>query len=466
MKRIAEKFLASWIEKDGRKPLMIRGARQVGKSTLVRLFAEKRGLNLIEVNLERYPGLSSEFELMDVKRIVREIDLGLGLGNALEQNTILFIDEIQVVPKAIQCLRYFYEDLPNLPVIAAGSLLEFALTNESFSMPVGRIEYCWLGPMTFFESVEAIGKTNLIRYFNGHNISNPVSEVVHGQMISLLRDYFLTGGMPEAVLAYSENANRSRVEEILSQIIQTYRDDFAKYSKQIQFPILQLVYDAMARSSGQKIKYVNISRDHKSSDLEKALNLLHMAQVIVKIFRCSANIPFKASVSVKRYKPFMLDLGLLSHLAGIRKLQKERLMNIDPATKGVLAEQFACQHLIHIEGFNSRPEGFYWFREGVNRNAEVDFLIKHEQHVIPVEIKAGIGGTLKSLQQFCYLKNCRLAVRFDLNPPSIQYVKAIIRINNRSEEVMFTLISLPLYLIEKTHNYLREIVPSLDVPAV
>ena len=150
MKRIAEEFLISWFERDGRKPLMVRGARQVGKSTLVRLFAEKRGLNLIEVNLERYPGLSSEFASMDVKRIVREIDLGLGLGNALEQNTILFIDEIQVVPKAIQCLRYFYEELPDLPVIAAGSLLEFALKDESFSMPVGRIEYCWIGPMTFF----------------------------------------------------------------------------------------------------------------------------------------------------------------------------------------------------------------------------------------------------------------------------------------------------------------------------
>ena len=149
MKRIAEEFLASWFERDGRKPLMVRGARQVGKSTLCG-FAEKRGLNLIEVNLERYPGLSSEFASMDVKRIVREIDLGLGLGNALGQNTLLFIDEIQVVPKAIQCLRYFYEELPDLPVIAAGSLLEFALKDESFSMPVGRIEYCWIGLDDFF----------------------------------------------------------------------------------------------------------------------------------------------------------------------------------------------------------------------------------------------------------------------------------------------------------------------------
>ncbi len=462
MKRMAEEFLASWFERDGRKPLMIRGARQVGKSTLVRLFAENRGLNLIEVNLERYPDLSPEFASMDVKRIIREIDLGMGLGNALEQNTILFIDEIQVVPKAIQCLRYFYEELPDLPVIAAGSLLEFVLTAETFSMPVGRIEYCWLGPMTFFESLEAIGKTNLFEYFKDHDISTPVSEAVHGQMISLLRDYFLTGGMPEAVFAFSVNENRSRVEEILNQIIQTYRDDFAKYSKKIQFPILQLVFDAMARSTGQKIKYVNISRDHKSGDLEKALNLLHMAQIVTKVFRTGASIPLNASISVKRYKPYMLDLGLLSHLVGIRKLKKEQLLNINPATKGVLAEQFACQHLIYLEGLSNRPEAFYWFREGVNRNAEIDFLIKHEQLVIPVEIKAGTGGALKSLQQFCYLKNCRLAVRFDLNPPSIQKVKAIIRINNRSEEAVFTLMSLPLYLIEKTHDYLRKIVPQLD----
>ncbi len=142
----------------------------------------------------------------------------------------------------------------------------------------------------------------------------------------------------------------------------------------------------MARITGQKIKYFNISRDYKSSDPEKVLNLLHMAQVITKVFRGSANIPFNASISVKRYKPFILDLGLLSHLAGIRKLQKERLLNIDPATKGVMAEQFACQHLIYLDGFSNRPEGFYWFREGVNRNAEVDFLIRHELYIIPVVV--------------------------------------------------------------------------------
>jgi hypothetical protein len=398
---------------------------------------------------------------MDVKKIIREIDLGLGLGNALEQNTILFIDEIQIVPKAIQCLRYFYEELPDLPVIAAGSLLEFALTNESFSMPVGRIEYCWLGPMSFFENLEAIGKSNLIQYFNDHDISDPVSETVHALMISFLRDYFLTGGMPEAVLEFSESTTHSRVVEILNQIIQTYRDDFAKYSKRIQFPMLQLVFDSMARGAGQKIKYVNISRDHKSADLEKALTLLHMAHVITKIFPCSASLPFNASVSVKHYKPYMLDIGLLSHLAGIKKLSMERFMKIDPASKGILAEQFACQHLIHLEGFISRPEGFYWFREGANRNAEVDFVIRHEQHIIPVEIKAGTGGSLKSLQQFCYLKNCQLAVRFDLNPPSVQKIKAIIRIKNKSEEVNFTLLSLPLYLIEKTHHYLKKAVSHL-----
>ena len=211
MHRKAKKFLEIWLKKNGRKPLIIRGARQVGKSTLVRLFAEKQGLKLIEVNLERYSGLAPEFASMDVKRVLREIDLGLGLGNALEQNTILFIDEIQVAPRAIQCLRYFYEELPELPVIAAGSLLEFALSEGSFSMPVGRVEYCWLGPMTFFENLEANGKSNLIRYFDDHSISDIVSENVHEQMLSYLRDYFITGGMPEAVLEFSSTANRTRI---------------------------------------------------------------------------------------------------------------------------------------------------------------------------------------------------------------------------------------------------------------
>ncbi len=462
MNRKAEKFLEIWLKADGRKPLIIRGARQVGKSTLVRLFAEKQGLRLIAVNLERYPGLAPEFASMDVKRVLKEIDLGLGLGNALEQNSILFIDEIQVAPKAIQCLRYFYEELPELPVIAAGSLLEFALSEDSFSMPVGRVEHCRLGPMTFFENLEANGKNNLVGYFNNHSIADAVSENVHGQMLSHLRDYFITGGMPEAILEFSSSASRSRVEDILNQILQSYRDDFGKYSKRVQFPILQLIFDFMGRGAGQKIKYVNISRNHKSADLEKALNLLHMAQVVTKTVKCSANIPFNASVSTKLYKPYMLDIGLLSHISGIKKLKKEDLMRIDPANKGVLAEQYACQHLIHLDGFRSRPESFYWFREGVNRNAEVDFLITHEQYVIPVEIKAGTSGALKSLQQFCYLKKCPLALRFDLNLPSIQKVKAGIRIKNKTEEVRFILLSLPLYLIEKTHAYLEQAFSQLE----
>jgi len=462
MHRKAKKFLEIWLKKNGRKPLIIRGARQVGKSTLVRLFAEKQGLKLIEVNLERYPGLSPEFASMDVKRVLREIDLGLGLGNALEQNTILFIDEIQVAPKAIQCLRYFFEELPELPVIAAGSLLEFALSEDLFSMPVGRVEYCWLGPMTFFENLEANGKSNLIRYFDDHSISDIVSENVHEQMLSYLRDYFITGGMPEAVLEFSSTANRTRIEDILNQILQSYRDDFGKYSKRVQFPILQLIFDYMGRGVGQKIKYVNISRDHKSSDLERALGLLHMAQIITKTVKCSANIQFKASVSAKHYKPYMLDIGLLSHLSGIKKLKKGHLMHFNPANKGALAEQYACQHLIYLDGFRSRPESFYWFREGVNRNAEVDFLITHERYVIPVEIKAGTGGALKSLQQFCYLKKCPLALRFDLNLPSIQKVKAGIRIKNETEEVRFVLLSLPLYLIEKTHGYLEQAISQLE----
>ncbi|MCK5405190.1 MAG: ATP-binding protein [Desulfobulbaceae bacterium] len=463
MKRKAEKFLKNWLARDRRKPLVIRGARQVGKSTLVRLFAERQGLRLIEVNLERHPGLEKDFATMDVKRVIREIDLGLGLGNALEENTILFIDEIQVAPKALQCLRYFYEELPELPVIAAGSLLEFALSDDSFSMPVGRVEYCWLGPMSFFEYLEAGENSNLIRYFHDHVLPESVSLNVHEQMISHLRDFFLTGGMPEAVLEFSNTANRSRVDDILNLILQTYRDDFSKYSKRVQFPLLQLIFDYMGRGAGQKIKYVTISRNHKPANLEKALTLLRMAQIITKICSSSANIPFNASVSEKHYKPYSLDVGLLSYLAGIRKLRKEQLMSIDPAIKGILAEQYACQHLIYLEGLSSRPEGFYWFREGANRNAEIDFVIKHDHFVIPVEIKAGTGGSLKSMQQFCFQKKCPLALRFDLNLPSLQRVKAGIRIKNMNKEVNFMLLSLPLYLIEKTHEYLEQAASTLDI---
>jgi uncharacterized protein len=150
------------------------------------------------------------------------------------------------------------------------------------------------------------------------------------------------------------------------------------------------------------------------------------------------------------------NAGLLRYLFGIKKIKKNQLININPSNKGLLAEQFACQHLIHLEGFSNRPEGFYWYRKGANSNAEIDFVINHEQNIFPVEIKSGTGGSLKPIQQFCYQKKCTLALRFDLNPLSIQNIKAGIRIKNKTKEVNFILLSLPLYLIENTHVYLKQ----------
>lgn len=457
MQRFAEKNLVEWVKRKRRKPLMIRGARQVGKSTLVKLFAEKYNYNLIELNLERHHYLKSEFASMDVRKILKEIEFGLNLGNAESENTILFIDEIQVIPEAIQCLRYFYEEYNHIPVIAAGSLLEFALAKISFSMPVGRIEYLWLGPMTFFEFLTAMKSSHLINYFDNYSLTDIISDNVHQSMIRFLREYFIIGGMPESVLSYSESEQLEDSENILSNIPQTFHDDFAKYAKTHQRNTLGMVFDYISRGAGEKIKYVNISREISSKELEYALELLTMAQVITKVYKSDAEYPLNAGKSIKNYKLYSLDIGILRFLSKIRKLRSTDLMNTLFRNKGTLAEQYICQHLLCFEGLHLKPELHYWFREGNNRNAEIDFLLSFNQMIIPVEVKSGKSGSLKSLHQFCYQKQTPLALRFDMNPPSVQKVEVQVRINNRNEKVVFTMLSIPLYLVEKTESFLQQL---------
>ncbi|MBF0430766.1 MAG: AAA family ATPase [Fibrobacteria bacterium] len=453
-----------------RKPLIIRGARQVGKTELVRRFTQKKGLSLVEVNLERYPHLDEEFATMNPDRILREIEIGIGKAAIADKNVLLFIDEIQSSPAAIQCLRYFFEEKPSLPVIAAGSLIEFALARESFSMPVGRVDYCWLGPMTFQEYLVAIGKEHLTKYlseivFAPYSVTGDISplsqtyisQTVHEELIARLRDYFYIGGMPEAVKRYVDTGSPKSVDSVLHQIIQTYMDDFGKYAKDTAFGRLQTVFDFMGTGAGKKIKYINVSSEYKSKQLEEAFQLLSMAQVIIKVKNCKAVYPINAHIHEKGYRPFLVDIGLLRNLSGIEKLSKDELVTAASGTRGIMAEQFICQHFHFIRGFAQKPSTYYWYNSGNNRNAEIDFLLTHEEQVIPVEVKAGKSGTLKSLHQICFQKGFTYAVRFDVNPPSIQKVTVIVRHGNTNHSVGCILLSLPLYMVEQVKTALAQI---------
>ncbi len=432
MKREAEKNLKSWLTGKRRKPLVLRGARQVGKSTLVKNFAAAEGLVLNEINLERHLELKKVFASFDINRICAELDVLVG-RSVRAPGSILFLDEIQAVPEAIAALRYFYEDLPQLPVIAAGSLLEFALSDHRFSMPVGRIDYLHLGPMTFREFV-AETEAHLLPYLQEASAGQIIPESAHAALMKLVRTYSFVGGMPEAVLAFLESGSAIEAVPVHRSILQTYEDDFPKYAPKVDTALMQSIFRKIPAVVGQKVKYVNFARDVLSRDVKAALNCLMKARVCAAVYAssCSA-LPLEASLSDSAWKLLFLDVGLMNHACGVDSATIEHKDDIRLINEGAIAEQFVGQHLLYRSGGLETPSLCYWLRENRNANAEVDYVISFNGEILPIEVKAGAAGTMRSLKQFALEKNNKRALRFDANQASRQIIDD------------YELTSLPLY---------------------
>lgn len=454
MKRLAEQYLTEWHNSPYRKPMIVRGARQVGKSTMIRRFAKGCGLTLHEVNLERHITLSSVFATNDPKKIVQELAYICGNGPITGRESLLFLDEIQAVPEAIAALRYFHEELPELPIISAGSLLEFALSEHSFSMPVGRIQYLFLEPMSFEEMLLAMGKGSLLSLLQGYTLADHFPATAHHQLLELQRLYLLVGGMPEAIYRYRETESFEQVFDVHASIVDTYRDDFSKYARQSALLNLHRVFDYIPSAIGEKFKYVKVDPHTGAREIRKAFELLLKAQVIRRACHTDGSgLPLRATMNERVFKPFFLDCGLVNHMCGVRRITVESLTNSKFIKEGKLAEQFIAQHLHCLSPINVSYPFTYWLREGRSANAEVDFLVQLGETVVPIEVKAGKSGSLKSLLQFMYQKKSSRAVRFDLNIPSRQDVRHQIRQAESSKTVSFSLLSLPLYLIEQLPRF-------------
>jgi predicted AAA+ superfamily ATPase len=451
--RTAEFFLYDWHRKNRRKPLVIRGARQVGKSTLVRRFAQTNRLILNEINLERHLYLDNIFKTLDMDVILRELDALAG-RRVHAPDSILFLDEIQSTPHAIAALRYFYEILPDLPVIAAGSLLEFALADLHFSMPVGRIDSYHLGPMTFEEFLTA-KEPELTPYLSGFHVGQPIPLAAHLNIVKRQREYLFVGGMPEAVNAFVTENALPEVTAVHRSISETYQDDFSKYAKQKDLALMQIVFRQIPRIIGQKVKYSNISREEKSREVKAVIDLLVKARVCHQVFHSNCSgVPLMADIHENVYKLLFMDVGMAAWLTGLDWIALQRLDGQALVNEGNLAEQFVGQHLFNpLEA----PRLMYWLREVKSANAEVDFVTVSGNQIIPVEVKAGKSGTLKSLQQFALNKHAGLCVRFDLNLPSMQEITHCAKVADGSVPVMYRLLSLPLYLAEELPRILDEI---------
>jgi len=439
--------LNHWISSPKRKPLVLRGARQVGKSTAVRLFATTQGLTLYEINLERYPHLDAIFATLDMELI--RTNLESVLKRPIDgKSGLLFLDEVQATPHALAALRYFYEDWPELPVISAGSLLEFELGDHSYSMPVGRIQYFYMQPLTFGEFLTAKGESWLRQQLRTYQLGQPWPLANHDQLLRLLYHYVILGGMPEVVAYHIDHPRGAEWGGLQDNIIATYRDDFSKYGKKTQLPLLQRVYDGVPREIGHKFKASVLAPDHRAAQVRACIDLLAKARLLRLAFHSIAvGIPLAAQLDEKIFKPYWLDIGLLYRMAGLR----HALSSLSDSLffKGKLAEQFVAQHLGSLSGPSDERGLYYWLREGKKANAEVDFLIQSGQEIVPIEVKSGKSGSLKSLLQFVAARRSTTAIKLCLEIPTQEQARHDVVTSAGAVTVNFTCHHLPLYFAEE-----------------
>ncbi len=452
MKREISQYLLEWKERSDRKPLIIRGARQVGKTYTVESFARQCFKNLVKINLEEKPEFRKLFDKNDTKLIINEISILLETDFEFG-TTLLFLDEIQTSPNAIRVLRYFYEQMPELHVIAAGSLLDLTLNEIQYSMPVGRVEFCYMYPLSFLEFLDANAQPKLAGYIKNYDFKTAFSPVMHDKIIQYLRLYFFIGGMPEAVKTYINTNKLSDVERVHSSIITSLIYDFAKYGTRKQQENMIAVFKYAANNTGRKIKYVHIDKETRSTFLKEAFFKLEMSRVLYLVRHTNvASSPVNDLLNNNVFKPVFLDIGLANHIGNVQLIDIENLITHN---EGMLAEQFVGQELISSNKPFTDSKLFYWMRQKKNANAEIDYLLQHKNRLYPVEVKAGKTGTLKSLHQYLYEKKLKTGIRFNLDKPSIGNFSISMQNIGANTSLNYNLISLPLYLSSVLPNFLE-----------
>ena len=437
----------------GRKPLLIRGARQVGKTTLVRMLAKRLGFHLIEINMEKPWRFAATLDDLDPLRTIEAIEFELNV-DIDSHKSIIFFDEAQACPAVLAMLRYFHEETPDYRVIATGSLLEFVLSEPEFSIPVGRIQLHHLAPLTFEEFLLALGEEKALARTTGYHLGDTLPSPVHEKLNQLVRTYSIVGGMPEAVATYARTGSFKAVEKVKAGIVDTFRLDFNKYRGKADPRVLTVVFDAIPRLMGKKLIYSHIDSHARSSDLARAVEQLRLARIVTKVYNTHANgIPLAAERNDRFFKVMGLDTGLLLTQLQLTPTDVAQVEELNLVNRGALAEQFIGQHLYAMQPPYREPELHYWAREERSASAEVDFVIADERHrVVPVEVKAGSTGKLRSIQLMVHEKSLTVALRFCSAPPTSWKEKR----KTTKGPVDFELVSLPHYLVQQTARLLRE----------
>ncbi|MCK5230566.1 MAG: ATP-binding protein [Desulfobulbaceae bacterium] len=441
MKRKIDKVLKQWKESRVRQPLLVRGARQVGKTYSVTVFGKAEFDSVVSVNFEEQPELGNCFTDFAPKSIIDRLSI-LTRTAIQPGKTLLFLDEIQECPRAITSLRYFYEKMPELHVIGAGSLIEFALRSKDFRMPVGRVQSVFLFPLLFDEFLSAIGEDKLLDYISAVDLQTGMEQIFRERLEVLLRQYLLVGGMPAAVNAFAGKVMMEEIQRLQSGLIRSYTDDFAKYASTAKHKYLKEVYNNSPRMVGQRYKYSHVDPNIESKFLKQALGLLCDARCLSRVFHTSgAGVPIAAGINERKFKVIFVDVGLMQNALGVQSsiILDKSIMQINA---GSVAEQFAGQELLACSDPYSDPKLFFWARDARGSSAEVDYLLEIDGKPIPVEIKAGSTGSLKSMRLF-------------LN----EYPKTPFGVRCSMHELSYCdkIISIPLYMMSQTSRLLRSL---------
>ena len=432
------KFFENWKNRKDRKPLILRGARQVGKTVSVHLFGQKFFKDLIWINLEdpeqerlfRDDSLSLE----DFEKIIQ-----LKFGKFLKEGeTLLFIDEIQNSIPLMKLLRFFYERRPLLHVIAAGSLLEVKLKKGGFSFPVGRVEYAYLYPLDFFEFLEARGKEEIVNYLKTVTQKSVIPSSIHEMALKHFYEYLMVGGMPEVVKTYKTEKNFSALNRIYNSLLTSYHEDIFKYSSEAKSKYLAHCLENIPLFAGQTVTYEHFAGStFKSREISEAFEIL---EKVMLLYRAMGTKDFALPLIPKRKKPpklIFLDVGLSNYCLGIRDKLIE-VKELNEFFRGTVAEQVVGQHLLTLDEENP-PKIYYWYRDSPGSTAEIDYILTLSGKIVPIKVKSGKTGRLRSLREFAKISGIKEAIRIY----SGQLKKEKVKIN----DVEFNLISLPFYLL-------------------
>ena len=400
--RNIDKDLMEWKENPRRKPLLVRGARQVGKSSSIRHLG-KTFKYFLEVNFERNPEVGEIFKgNRDVKNITNKLHDFYGIP-IIPGETLLFFDEIQKCEDAIYSLWFFKEDYRDLHVIAAGSLLEFALKDLS-SFGVGRVSSLFVHPMSFDEFLLATGNQGLLNAKKESDIAHPLMQLFYNKLVEAFRSFMLVGGMPEAVAIYAATGSYHDSSDVVNEILQGYQDDFAKYSAKANPVLLRQTLMSVARQVGGKFVYNRVEGQYRSAEVKNALEMLRDAGLVIPVYHTDANgVPLGAEINGRVVKYLIHDSGVLLAILGIDDDTDVRIKeimvgnSIDLVDKGHVAEMIAGLELVKYASPQKRHQLYYWQNMNKGTRSEVDYVIAQGSEIVPIEVKSGVKGTMSSM---------------------------------------------------------------------